>query len=287
MRLLSGYVPKSIVVSDGLKIYYEISSPEVTNEKNIVFIHGLGGDVTSWDQERIAFRNLGYTTIALDLRGHGLSQRAKTEKLYSMDSFIRDVLEVITYENLTNVAIVGHCFGGLVALTLEALYPKTAYALTLVDTTYKPASTSSLITDHRLLNKIFMLLGAYAPEIGLKQHVDATKFIGTHDISIIRFLSDVVHTSLRSYFLIYHNFVSFDATTLLDRITVPTLIIEGTNDSIFPPTVAKALYKRIKSSELEMIKDANHIIVINNPSELVKTIYHFLQRVEKKRERAK
>lgn len=282
MRILTKYKPKSLIVSDGLKIYYEISYPPLdtkSNKKNILFIHGLGGDVTSWDQERIQLQTLGYTTIALDLRGHGLSQRAESEDSYKIDKFVLDVLEIIKQEHIHNVSIVGHCFGGLIALSLEALYPKTSQALILVDTTYKAAVTSSFITDHKLLNKIFMILGNYVPEIGLKTHISSLRYKGTSDISFSRFFSDVIHTSLKSYFLVYNKFLSFDATSLLSKIVVPTLVIVGTNDKIFPENVARALSKRIKNSELEFIKDGNHIVVLNNPVELVSAISNFIQKV--------
>ena len=276
MRLLTGYISKSLISSNGLNIYYEIVTPYKDNGKTLFLIHGLGGNVSSWDEERIAFRNLGYTTIALDLRGHGLSDRAKVEEDYSMENFSQDVLEIIKKEELSNVILVGHCLGGLIALILEALHPRSAHALTLIDTTYKPATTGKLILDHKLLNKLFLLFSEYAPDIGIKTYAESENFKGTNDINFHRFLSDVIHTSLKSYFLIYKEFLLFDATALLRKILIPTLIIEGTRDSVFPPEVAIHLRARIKTSELEFIKGANHILILNNPKELVRTIHHFL-----------
>lgn len=280
MRILTNYIAKSINVSDGLKLYYEISYSPSKDKKYILFIHGLGGDASVWDQERVQLQSLGYTTIAIDLRGHGLSQRAASVTSYNIDRFALDVLEIIKQENINNISIVGHCFGGIIALTLEALYPKSSRALILVDTTYKAAVTSTFVTDHKLINKIFMMLGNYVPEVGLRKHKNEMQYKGTGDININRFFSDVIHTSLKSYFLIYNKFLLFDATSLLSKITVPTLIIVGTNDTIFPESVAKILSKRIKNSELDIIEGANHILVLNNPSELVLSIYNFLLRLD-------
>ncbi|KKS18696.1 MAG: hypothetical protein UU77_C0070G0001, partial [candidate division WWE3 bacterium GW2011_GWC1_41_7] len=56
----------------------------------------------------------------------------------------------------------------------------------------------------------------------------------------------------------------------------PTLIIEGLNDKVFPPEVARKLNKNIIKSKLVLIPKANHIIVINNPKEIVKELITFL-----------
>jgi pimeloyl-ACP methyl ester carboxylesterase len=279
MRLLTNYISKSLTSSDGLIIYYEITVPQNSNGKKLFFIHGLGGDLTAWDEERISFRDLGYTTIALDLRGHGLSGRAKTEKGYSMKNFAQDVHEIITQEQLINVTVIGHCLGGMVALTLEALHTNSMEALILVDTTYKPAVTGRLLVDHKIINKFFLFLSKVAPNIGINTHENSLHFKGTDDVNIPRFLSDVIHTSLKSYFLIYKKLYSFDATALLQKIAVPTLIVEGTEDTVFPPEVAMQLHARIKNSQLEFINNANHILVLNKPEDLVMTINNFINRL--------
>ena len=71
-----------------------------------------------------------------------------------------------------------------------------------------------------------------------------------------------------------------DAKQLLDKISVPTLVLEGEEDSIFPPDIAEYIHKRIKKSQLEFIPNANHILVLNNPKELEKGIQSFLEKIK-------
>lgn len=73
--------------------------------------------------------------------------------------------------------------------------------------------------------------------------------------------------------------LDLDANKLLDQIKVPTLVVEGANDTIFPPEIAHYLHKRIKKSELDIIPNANHILVLNNPQDLEKSIEGFLKRI--------
>lgn len=126
---------------------------------------------------------------------------------------------------------------------------------------------------------IINLLLKVVPDTKRKGHADFNKFIGTNDINFKRILSDISHTSLKSYLMLADNLINMDAKALLDRISVPTLVVEGKNDTIFPPEVAKYLHSRIKNSELDLIEEANHILVLNNPQDLEKSIHSFLQKI--------
>lgn len=270
-------LPSSIKSFDGTTIYYEIDlSP---HKKYLVFLHGLGGDLTAWNKERDGFRKLGYKTLALDLRGHGLSGRPKHIESYNMEYFTNDVIEILKKEKIEKPVIIGHCFGGMVTIALEGIHPGTSQALVLVDTSYKSPYFSGIVAHNILLNKIVSLITKHTPKKHLLKHTDYSKFFGTSDFDLKRILNDILHTSLRSYLLSVENILSYDAKTLLGKISVPTLIVEGANDLIFPPKVAEDLASRIKTAELDFIPNANHILVLNNPLDLVTTITRFLKKI--------
>jgi len=44
----------------------------------IVFLHGLGGDSSSWNDIRSKFNDKRYNTVVVDLRGHGYSSRPES-----------------------------------------------------------------------------------------------------------------------------------------------------------------------------------------------------------------
>jgi pimeloyl-ACP methyl ester carboxylesterase len=269
---------KIITVSDGTKIHYEISDGSLS--KHIFFVHGLGGDLKAWEKEREFFQELGYKTLAVDLRGHGLSGRPDNEDAYSFQNFASDIEAIIQQEKLDTFIIVGHCFGGMIAMIFEHLYPKRNKALILVDTGYKPPFFSDIFLHHNLFKKFLSLFGKYLPNYHLTTPVDYGSFIGSDDFNKKRLLSDIMHTSIKSYLLISSQLLSYNAGAFLDIIKIPTLIIEGTRDTIFPPEVAEALHKRIKKSELDFIKGANHILVLTNPIELNGSIHNFLKKID-------
>lgn len=267
---------KTAVSFDQTRIFYEITHlPHST--KNIVLLHGLGGDLTAWNSERGILQALGYSTYAIDLRGHGRSEKPDRVDAYQMAYLAQDVVEVIKKEKLKHVVLVGHCLGGMVAMTLAALYPGTIESLILVDTSCKPPFFAGPLTHWPFLGKLLPLMARLSPRGGKYTEIDFPHFIGSKDYDWRRILSDILHTSLHTYLLICHDLLKFDASELLEKITVPCLVITGAEDSIFPPQLAKQLAHHISHAKLVCVPKANHIIVINNPSELTLHIHSFLK----------
>jgi len=262
---------------DGAKIYYHKTVRD--KDRWLVFLHGFGGDLTAWQKERTYFTKLGISTIAMDLRGHGLSERSSSKDFYKLENFSKDVVSLLEKEKLTNSVVIGHCFGGMVAIYFQAQSPKFSKGLVLVDTSFKPPFFSYNQMERIFLKQIINLILKFMPDIKVNGHGNFDKFIGTSDLDAKRILSDILHTSLRSYLMMCDSLVGLNAKKLLDKIAVPTLVVEGTEDSIFPPDIAQFLSKRIKNSELKLIKGANHIIVINNPADLNKSIETFLKKI--------
>lgn len=275
----SNIINKFTKTSDGTKVFINILYPQVKNHlhlSELIFLHGLGGDLTAWDKERAVLQNLGYTSLALDLRGHGLSDKPENKDDYSLSRFAKDVMEVIKKEKIKKPVIVGHCFGGMIALSLAAIYPKIFSRLILVDTSFKLPFFAKPFANHGFFQKIIQLIAEKSPLTKNYNHVDFSRFIGTTDYDWKRILSDVLHTSLHSYLLICDQLLQFDASSLLKKIKIPTLVISGKRDRIFPLRIAKELSERILHAKLISVPNANHIIVINNPTELTNEIHKFL-----------
>jgi pimeloyl-ACP methyl ester carboxylesterase len=270
-------IKKDLESHDGTIIHYEMSMPDA-KDRTIIFLHGLGGDLTAWEKERKYFNDLGINTLAMDLRGHGYSGRSNDRSFYSMINFAKDILALMREERLKDVTLVGHCFGGMISLILEGHYPKSSKNLVLVDTSFKPPYFAESFNNHPFMLWMLSLITQIVPDIGIPGHTDFKKFIGTKDFDIERIANDILHTSLKSYLLMLENLIEYNATTLLSKIMVPTLIVDGVNDSIFPPEVARHLRDRIKRSELDIIPMANHILVVNNPQDLSRDIAAFLVR---------
>jgi len=276
---IHGARTQSVRSPDGVSILYNRYPYSKEKESCLVFLHGLGGDLTAWYAERTLLAKKGYQTLAIDLRGHGLSERPKDEVSYTFSRFSDDVKAVLIKENIKKAVVIGHCLGGMVALTLAAEQPTFLKGLILVDTGFKPAFLSKTFAHHPFFDKLLHLVATHSPRVRKKGHVDFNQFMGTEDINAQRIFSDIFHTSIRSYLLSFDQIAHLNAVSLLKKIVVPTLIIEGEKDSIFPLPIAKELAHRIKHSHLDVIPNANHILVINNPVDVTEEILRFARKL--------
>jgi pimeloyl-ACP methyl ester carboxylesterase len=114
----------------------------------IVLLHGLASNSRIWDDvaERLADR---FHVVALDQRGHGLSDRPTDG--FSFDKVAGDARAVVNALGLERPTLVGHSWGGNVALVFATTYPEITRALVLVDGGVIEPSANPDVTLERLL----------------------------------------------------------------------------------------------------------------------------------------
>lgn len=98
----------------------------------IVFVHGMGTSAATWQRctELLADR---FTTIAVDLLGHGGSPVPDDPDEYTRDRTLADLDDVLA--DLDQPAVlVGHSLGGYLALAHAATRPNAARAIVVLNT---------------------------------------------------------------------------------------------------------------------------------------------------------
>jgi len=98
----------------------------------IVFVHGMGTSAATWDgcMERLDDR---FTTIAVDLLGHGESPVLDDPDEYLRDRALADLDDVLA-ELDEPAVLVGHSLGGYLALAHAATRPGAARAIVVLNT---------------------------------------------------------------------------------------------------------------------------------------------------------
>lgn len=99
------------------------------SERPILFVHGFGGDVNSWLLNQGALAE-SFTTYALDLPGHGGSQ--KNPAIASVGDMAVTIGAFLNARNLSSVHLVGHSLGGAVASQIAIDRPLQVASLTLL-----------------------------------------------------------------------------------------------------------------------------------------------------------
>lgn len=120
---------KRFARSDGGRVHYRSFGK---GEEAVVFVHGWTCDWTFWRAQIPHFAARG-RVIALDLPGHGESDRPEAKSAYTMGAFARAVEAVLRDAKVKRAVLVGHSMGTPVVREFYRLFPEQTAALVFVD----------------------------------------------------------------------------------------------------------------------------------------------------------
>jgi len=242
----------------------------------LCFLHGGSAHAHWFDRVAPAFTDR-FHVIALDQRGHGESEWAKPPA-YATENFAADLLGFIDALGLGQVAVIGHSMGGHNAMAFSAWHPDRVRALVIID------SRPMIPTDRldRLRRRGERTLRPYPSREAAAQsfrlvpretnadpallaHMGAAGVVERDGAWVYRF--DPASNAERR---------PVDAWTLLDRITVPTLIARGELSSVLPRDMADKLRSAIRGASLVEILASYHHVTLDNPAGFVLELDRFL-----------
>lgn len=262
---------KYLLSSDGVKINYEVYG-STKAKKSLVFIHGFGGCLKAFASLIDHFQKSHYQIINLDLRSHGQSERPKKSSQYQIDYFVQDVVEILKQEKVKNATIIGHCFGGILALIISSRYPTLVKSLVLINSSYKAPNFSKLIYNYFPLKGIIFFLLRFFPNLYIKRYPAYEKYERSGDFNVMRIGSDILHTSPKSYLYITREIAKLNFAEELPKIKQNVLLIHGDRDHVFNLQGTFELKSRLQNSKLEIIQGANHLIVLGQRQKLLQII---------------
>lgn len=263
-----------IVLNSGIKIQYKI-------KKGIgiplIFLHGGGGSLAAWEIILPLFKDYNATFITIDFRGHGLSDRSQNINDYRVEKHVDDIHTLLKREKLKKVILIGHCFGSMVAATYASFFPAEVEKLVLINTGYELPWFIVKTPVFLTLRFIANIGAAFVPNKKGTERVNYFKYQGTSDINLPRLLSDLQIMGVAAASKQFLATLKWDGRYYFPRLKVPTLIVAGRKDSIYPIRMTEEVRKLIKDVKLEYI-DSNHISIINNPKKVFEKIDKFLKK---------
>jgi pimeloyl-ACP methyl ester carboxylesterase len=96
-----------------------------------LLVHGLSSNCRTWDQVAERLAAAGHRVVAVDQRGHGLSD--KPDRGYGFDAVTADLARLMEALAMRQPVVAGQSWGGNVVLSLAASHPGTVGRLALVD----------------------------------------------------------------------------------------------------------------------------------------------------------
>jgi len=116
-----------IVALNGLRVHYQVSG----NGPDVVMIHGLASDLAFWYLTAAPALAKRYRVTVYDLRGHGYT--GMPAEGYTSGHLAADLLALVDHLGVERAHLVGHSFGGSVALHFAAQNPGRVRTITLAD----------------------------------------------------------------------------------------------------------------------------------------------------------
>jgi len=249
---------------DGVSLYYELRAGTGTP---IVFVHGWCCDHTYFAPQRDYFGGKGRTTLDLDLRGHGHSD--KPAQAYSMSAFADDVAWMCRELALAKPVLVGHSMGGIVAYDVAARYPELASAIVMIDSAVvRPAAAKAAGPA------ILAALRSPGYADVLRDLMTRSFFIPSDDPSRRDAILDAM-TATPQHVMVsaYQGLLDYDPEVGRDRIRVPSLFIAA--DEPTPRSDLVALRELVPAMQDGKTVGAGHFCTLEVPEQVNAMIDRF------------
>jgi len=277
------------------KIYYKKVGPENSGKKPLLVLHGGPGSAHNY--------MLSLSTLATDRQvifydqlGCGLSDRPDDASLWTVQTFVDEVAEVRRQLKLTDIHLLGHSWGGMLAIEYLLTQPKGIRSAVLASAMISmplyqaevellkqelPKDVYEAMTAHEQAGTTDT--NAYHEQLKLynRQHIyRGEKFPDEYAAPKDGFGAKVYHTMWgASEAYADGTLKDWDKIDELPKITIPTLITSGQYDELTPHQ-ALITHRQIKNSQIEIFTAASHSAHIERAEDYCTIVSDFLQSVE-------
>jgi 3-oxoadipate enol-lactonase len=231
----------------------------------VLFLHGIRGNRRNW-KGQIEFFSARFRAAAWDARGYGDSEDYSGPLQF--EYFTGDVLRVLEHFKARKAHLVGLSMGGRIARNVALRAPERVQSLTLISTNpgFDALSSDSVkrfITERRSQTpqSLRRLLGSRPNHAAYQELLD----------SVSRIHEGAYQKTLEAS-------VAQDRAAPVEQIQVPTLVMAGEEDTVYPPELAREMARRIPGAELVMFDRTGHLANLEQPDRFNKALLDFLSR---------
>ena len=250
---------------DGILVNYKIAG----NGPAILILHGWGRGSDSWVEVQTKLAQIGYKVVVPDLVRFGKSNPPLT--VWGVDDYVGFIKVFAEKLNLDTFILLGHSFGGQIALKFALKHPGMLRGLILYAAAVirKPPFLWARVIAvfAKGGNAVFLVwpLSFFKPLAKklLYKILSNTDYL--YEKGIMKQVREkVLRENLSPYF---------------SKIQIPTFILWGENDTITPLKDARMMHRAIPSASLVIVPRANHRIHHTMPYEVCKNILEFAKKL--------
>ena len=248
--------------------------------RTVLFLHAFPLQAEMWESNIGAVPD-GWRAVAPDFRGFGETPLLDGEA-QQMNDLAGDVVDLLDRLEVTDAAVVGCSMGGYVLFELLKSAPNYVSAAALVSTRAGADSEESRKNRQKMIDQvdhvdgggIDAIAGQMVPKLLGATSQKRRPDLVTHVRNLI-----VPNRPQGIKAAVKAMMERSDATPLLSRIKVPTLILAGAEDTLIPPSEAEAMDRAIPGSKYELMPFAGHLPNLEQSAAFNGLLSQFLQKL--------
>jgi len=228
------------------------------HQESLLILHGWQSSKEKWEKVKENLESKGIKVIVPDFAGF----KEELNQSWSLDDYINWTEEFIEGHLDEPFFLLGHSFGGRIAINVAIKKPEKLRGLILVSSAgIKPRKTVSKL----IIFKSFRFLPGYS-------------FLRKCFYKFILRKTDYLKVSgtMKETF---KRVIEKDLTPLLSQIKVETLILWGRKDKITPLSNGYLMNKEIKDSKFEVLEEIGHTPYLENPDLLSEKVINFIKKI--------
>ena len=243
------------------------------NKPLMIFIHGSGLTHMCWVLQTRSFAFHGYSVLALDLPGHGLSGGKSLQSIEAMADWISEVMDAV---DVKESSLVAHSQGCLVAIECAARYPNKIKTLSLMGGAGAiPMNPELLSLAEKSDPKAVDLMMDFAH--GPSGHFGGHPVPGLYHLNTGSKLvqSKEIKDTLGVDFRACDNYTNgFEAAK---KLNLPTLSILADQDRMCRLKDGKKLANNITNSEIFIINNCGHMMLLEEADQTLAILKKFIK----------
>jgi 3-oxoadipate enol-lactonase len=236
----------------------------------LVLVHGHPFDRSMWRPQVERFTAEGWRVIAADLRGYGES--TVVPGTTPLPVFASDIAALLTHLGVDEFVLGGLSMGGQIVMECARLFPQRIRGLILADTFAQPETGDGRRKRHEMADRLLREgMSGYATEV-------LWKMVAPHNVAAGEHVAKMMHNAPPegAAAALRGRADRPDYTDLLGTITVPTLVVVGSDDEYTPVEDAKYMHERVPGSTLVVVDGAAHMPNLERPEEFNKAVTELL-----------
>ncbi len=210
---------------------------------------------------------MGYSAYTPDLPGFDKTSTPK--KPLHLSDYVEFVETYIKKQTIVNPIIIGHSFGGRIAVKYASMHEHSLLGIILSGTPGYPSVRKWKWYLSYLISKLGNMFFSLPYFHGHEEKIRSWFYtiIGARDYTRA---SGVMRETFK-------NIVSEKLHGYMKQIHIPSLLLWGERDILVPLWVARKMHNTLINSTVVVINNDGHNVIITNPKQIAQEVHRFIQ----------